>query len=317
MKSSLSNLPKFDRKKAYMLLSTLWVITKDSWNRRMACFLRHSVVEPTTTTTFLCFELEQIRGHFTSWGPPLFVGRSGLGFAPTQSIAKILAEILHSYFIKLGNLSFILAMLWVRANLRPLWSTNGRVCSQVQKLITIELIFWYFSCVLIFWHLGREIQNFKKFNSHPILCWRLWNFLGNFSSRIYNLGSQSILRWLGHIRKVFILWHLNFPSKMSKNEDTRKIPENQLNSNWFWGLTALPCYCTLYSLTNGGSGGLSSGWKVASDFNTLTQSIKSSYSVVVVMGLPTEWRKIPETGHPLYTQKSLVITLVITTSFRD
>ena len=89
MKSSLSNLPKFDRKKAYMLLSTLWVITKDSWNRRMSCFLRHSVVEPTTTTTFLCFELEQIRGHFTSWGPPLFVGRSGLGFAPTQSIAEI------------------------------------------------------------------------------------------------------------------------------------------------------------------------------------------------------------------------------------
>ena len=177
MKSSLSNEPKFDRKKAYMLLSTLWVITKDSWNGRMARFLRHSVVEPTTTTTFLCFELEQIWGHFTSWGPPLFVGRSSLGFAPTQRIAKILAEILHSYFMNLGNLSFILAMLWVRTNPRPLWSTtNGRGCSQVQKLITIELIFQDFSCVLIFWHLGREIQNFKKFNSHPLLCWRLGNF---------------------------------------------------------------------------------------------------------------------------------------------
>ena len=33
--------------------------------------------------SWFCFELEQIRGHFASWGPPIFVGRSGLGFALT------------------------------------------------------------------------------------------------------------------------------------------------------------------------------------------------------------------------------------------
>ena len=42
-----------------------------------------------TIRTFLCFELEQIRGHFASWGPPIFVGRSGLKFALTHSIAEI------------------------------------------------------------------------------------------------------------------------------------------------------------------------------------------------------------------------------------
>ena len=55
--------------------------------------LRHAVVRPHPPPpphiTFLCFELEQIQGHFSSWGPPMFVGRSGLGFAPTQSIAEI------------------------------------------------------------------------------------------------------------------------------------------------------------------------------------------------------------------------------------
>ena len=50
---------------------------------------------PTTTTTtttlisWLCLELEQIRDHFYSGDPPMSVGKSGLGFALTQSIAKI------------------------------------------------------------------------------------------------------------------------------------------------------------------------------------------------------------------------------------
>ena len=35
---------------------------------------------------------------------------------------------------------------------------------------------------------------------------------------------------------------------MSKKWDNRKIPENHLYSNRFWDLTALPLYCTLYSL---------------------------------------------------------------------
>ena len=38
--------------------------------------------------TVLCFDLEQIRDHFYSWDPPMAVGKSGLGFALSQSIAE-------------------------------------------------------------------------------------------------------------------------------------------------------------------------------------------------------------------------------------
>ena len=43
-----------------------------------------------STNFFLCFELEQIRGHFYSWDPPMSVGKSGLGFALAHHIAEIL-----------------------------------------------------------------------------------------------------------------------------------------------------------------------------------------------------------------------------------
>ena len=49
---------------------------------------------------------------------------------------------------------------------------------------------------------------------------------------------------------ISIFGILNFPPKISKKWDNRKIPENQLISNSFWGLTALPWYCTLYSMIN-------------------------------------------------------------------
>ena len=39
----------------------------------------------------LCFELEQIPGHFLLSSTSMSVGKSGLGFALTQSIAEILA----------------------------------------------------------------------------------------------------------------------------------------------------------------------------------------------------------------------------------
>ena len=44
---------------------------------------------PTLAITWLCFELEQIQGHFYSWDPPMAVGKSGLGFAVSLSIKKL------------------------------------------------------------------------------------------------------------------------------------------------------------------------------------------------------------------------------------
>ena len=44
---------------------------------------------PTLAITWLCFELEQIQGHFYSWDPPMAVGKSGLGIEIRQGIAEI------------------------------------------------------------------------------------------------------------------------------------------------------------------------------------------------------------------------------------
>ena len=68
---------------------------------------------------FLCFQLEQILGHFSSLGPALFVGRSGLGFALyCRDIAVV------TQFFSYSN---IIAMLRVTANSRPLLKTNREV----------------------------------------------------------------------------------------------------------------------------------------------------------------------------------------------
>ena len=50
-----------------------------------------TVTQPgVTVRSSLYFNLEQIRGHFYSGDPPMSVGKSGLGFALTQSRAEIL-----------------------------------------------------------------------------------------------------------------------------------------------------------------------------------------------------------------------------------
>ena len=41
---------------------------------------------------------------------------------------------------------------------------------------------------------------------------------------------------------ISIFGILNFPPKITKKRDNRKIPENQLYSNRFWHLTAPPCF---------------------------------------------------------------------------
>ena len=48
-----------------------------------------NLTQSVITKTFLCFELEQFRGHFLLSSTPMSVGKSGLGFALTQSIAEI------------------------------------------------------------------------------------------------------------------------------------------------------------------------------------------------------------------------------------
>ena len=44
-----------------------------------------------TVRRFLCFDLERIRDHFYSRDPPMAVGKSGLGFALSQSKAEQMA----------------------------------------------------------------------------------------------------------------------------------------------------------------------------------------------------------------------------------
>ena len=44
---------------------------------------------PTLTITWVCFELEQIRGHFLLSSTPMSVGKSGLRFAVSWNIKKL------------------------------------------------------------------------------------------------------------------------------------------------------------------------------------------------------------------------------------
>ena len=64
---------------------------QDCWDRfqlNQSTFYTMKLVS--MTLTFLCFDLERFRDHFYSWDPPMAVGKSGLGFAVSQSIREFL-----------------------------------------------------------------------------------------------------------------------------------------------------------------------------------------------------------------------------------
>ena len=75
----------------YWVLWVLWVLWLLVRGKFQFPGIIHWVTRLTIVTSLPCFELEQIRDHFSqpTWGGPR--SKSGLGFALTQSIKKVLS----------------------------------------------------------------------------------------------------------------------------------------------------------------------------------------------------------------------------------